>query len=157
MYDDILFPTDGSAGADAALDHAIEQARIHEATLHILYVVEENVPVLEAGDPGRLDELEARGERIVEEARDRATEAGVESVETAVDGGAPHRAIRAYADDHDVDVIVMGTHGRSGVDRLLLGSVAERVVRTADRPVLTVRESDEEESGDESDADENEE
>ncbi|WP_336134461.1 universal stress protein [Natronomonas amylolytica] len=139
MYDDILFPTDGSAGAEAALDHAIEQARIHGATLHILYVIEENVQVMAAGESDLLAELEAEGERIVEEARDRATEAGIEAVETAVKGGSPHRVIRTYADDHDVDVIVMGTHGRSGLDRLLLGSVAERTVRTSDRPVLTVQ------------------
>jgi nucleotide-binding universal stress UspA family protein len=148
MYDDILFPTDGSAGADAALGHAIEQARIHEATLHILYVIEENVQVMAAGESELLAELEAEGERIVEEARDRATEAGIDAVETTVRGGSPHRVIRAYADDHDVDVIIMGTHGRSGLDRLLLGSVAERTVRTADQPVLTVRAREQHADGD---------
>jgi nucleotide-binding universal stress UspA family protein len=139
MYDDILFPTDGSAGADAALDHAIELSRTHGGTLHVLYVVEANVPVAEVGQPDVLDELEGEGERIVEDVRERATDAGVESIKATVGGGSPHRVIREYADDHDVDLIVMGTHGRQGVDRLLLGSVAERVVRTAECPVMTVQ------------------
>jgi nucleotide-binding universal stress UspA family protein len=143
MYDDILFPTDGSAGADAALDHAIEHALNYGATLHVLYVVEENVPVAEVGQPDVLDELEAEGERIVEDARHRATGAGVESVRGAVGGGSPHRAILEYVDDHGIDLVVMGTHGRSGLDRLLLGSVAERVVRAAVCPVMTVRATDE--------------
>jgi nucleotide-binding universal stress UspA family protein len=139
MYDDILFPTDGSAGADAALDHAIEQALNHDATLHVLYVVEENIPVAEVSQPDVLDELEAEGKRIVEAARHRATEAGLESVQGTVGGGSPYRVILEYVDDHGIGLVVMGTHGRSGLDRLLLGSVAERIVRTADCPVMTVR------------------
>lgn len=145
MYDDILFPTDGSPGADAALDHAIEHALSHEATLHILYVVEENIPVLEASGSAVLDELEEEGESIIEDARKRAIDAGVESVQATVGGGSPHRVINEYADDHNIGLIVMGTHGRQGIDRVLLGSVAERVVRTSDCPVLTVRAVEEDE------------
>jgi nucleotide-binding universal stress UspA family protein len=60
-------------------------------------------------------------------------------IETVLRQGAPHTTILEYADEADVDLIVMGTHGRSGIHRYLLGSVTERVVRTADAPVLTVR------------------
>ncbi|TKX51858.1 universal stress protein, partial [Halorubrum sp. SP3] len=55
--------------------------------------------------------------------------------------GTAYRSIHNYVDDHGIDVVVMGTHGRKGIDRYLLGSVTERVVRTSDVPVLTVRQS----------------
>jgi len=61
------------------------------------------------------------------------------SVVTAVRTGAPYERILDYADQEGADMVVMGTHGRTGVDRYLLGSVTEKVVRTADIPVLTVR------------------
>ena len=139
MYDRILFPTDGSDGTVAALEHAIEHALTYEATLHVLYVIEETYPVVEAGAPETLDALERHGERALEEVRTKAKAAGVEAIQGRVAGGSPYRQIVEYADEYDIDLIVMGTHGRRGVDRYLLGSVAEKVVRTADCPVLTVK------------------
>ena len=139
MYHDVLFPTDGSEGASAALEHAIDHALTYDATLHVLYVVEETYPAVEAGPADILDDLRAEGEAALENARERATEAGVESVRGSVTGGSPYRNILQYAEEQGVDLIVMGTHGRRGVDRYLLGSVTEKVVRTADCPVLTVR------------------
>ncbi|GAB7091923.1 universal stress protein [Halorubrum luteum] len=139
MYHDVLFPTDGSEGASAALEHAIDHALTYDATLHVLYVVEETYPAVEAGPADVLDDLRAEGEAALENARERATEAGVESVRGSVTGGSPYRNILQYAEEQGVDLIVMGTHGRRGVDRYLLGSVTEKVVRTADCPVLTVR------------------
>ncbi|MCY4730754.1 universal stress protein [Natronomonas gomsonensis] len=147
MYDRILFPTDGSDGASAALDHAIDHAERYDAELHVLYVVEENLPVMEAGQVELLDALEAEGERAIDDARARAKAEGVDSIRGTVAGGSPYRGILEYVDDYDIDFVVMGTHGRRGVDRFLLGSVAEKVVRSADCPVLTVRagEADDEE------------
>ncbi|MWV66088.1 universal stress protein [Halorubrum sp. JWXQ-INN 858] len=139
MYDRILCPTDGSDGAAAALDHAIELASRYDASLHLLYVVDEYLPALDAGDPELAGQLRAAGERIVTAARERAIDAGVREVRGEVVGGTPHRRILSAADAEDVDLVVMGTHGRTGLDRYLLGSVAERVVRLADVPVLTVR------------------
>ncbi|MFW5964672.1 MAG: universal stress protein [Natronomonas sp.] len=139
MYDRILFPTDGSDGAKAALDHAIDHALRYDAELHVLYVVEENLPVLEAGQAELLDALEAEGERAIDDARDRAKAEGVDSIRGTVAGGSPYRGIIEYIDDYDIDLVIMGTHGRRGIDRFLLGSVAEKVVRSADCPVLTVR------------------
>jgi nucleotide-binding universal stress UspA family protein len=139
MYDDVLFPTDGSPGTDQALEHAIDQALRDDATLHLLYVVEENLPVVEVGDPVLFDELEADGEGILEEAASQATASGVERIERTVTGGSPYRQILDYVEDQGIDLVVMGTHGRRGVDRFLLGSVAEKVVRAADCPVMTVR------------------
>jgi nucleotide-binding universal stress UspA family protein len=139
MYDDVLFPTDGSEGAAAALGHAIDHALTYEATLHVLYVIEETAPTVETGTPELLEELEQEGERILEDARAEAKAAGLESIRGSIAGGAPYRRILDYVDEHDVDLVVMGTHGRRGVDRYLLGSVAEKVVRTATCPVMTVR------------------
>ncbi|MFO7927221.1 MAG: universal stress protein [Halobacteriota archaeon] len=143
MYDQILFPTDGSGGAAAALDHAIDHAKTYDATLHVLYVVEETYPVVEAGPADVLGALREEGERILEEARSKALEAGVESIQGTVAGGSPYRQILQYVDEHDIGLIVMGTHGRRGIDRYLLGSVAEKIVRSAECPVLTVRADEE--------------
>lgn len=140
MYDEILYPTDGSEGAEAALKHAIDHALTYDATLHVLFVVEERISEARAAEI--LDSLEATGERTVEEVRSTAKSAGVESLRGYIGSGSPYRQILAYSEDHDVDLIVMGTHGRRGVDRYLLGSVAEKVVRTAPCPVMTVRASE---------------
>jgi len=142
MYDRILLPTDGSDASNRAVEEAIGLAEATGAKLHVLFVVEDIPYAPEMMD----DEVEARirniGEDALEEIRARADEAGVEVV-TDLEEGAPHTAILGYADEADIDAIVMGTHGRSGLDRYLLGSVTERIVRTADVPVLTVRMSSE--------------
>jgi nucleotide-binding universal stress UspA family protein len=140
MYDGILVPTDGSETAAAALDHAVDLAERYGATLHLLHVVESAmIPPTPAGGEV-LDRLSAHGDSVVNEARE-----GVDDrvpVETAVAEGSPHRAILDYTADADIDLVVMGTHGRTGLQHALLGSVAERVVRLADVPVLTVRHPD---------------
>jgi nucleotide-binding universal stress UspA family protein len=81
--------------------------------------------------------LELAGGKPTEPIRERAENAGVPAVE-AIRIGVPHEVIRRYAAEHGVDLVVMGTHGRTGLDHALLGSVTERVVRTADVPVMTV-------------------
>lgn len=139
MYDRILFPTDGSEGAMAALSHALDHAKTYDATLHVLYVVEETYPIVEAGPADVLNALRGEGERVLDEVRAKARDAGVESIQATLVGGSPYRQILKYADEHDIELIVLGTHGRRGIDRYLLGSVAEKIVRAADCPVLTVR------------------
>ena len=140
MYDEILVPTDGSDAAEAALEQAIELASAYGARIHGLYVVDvTSYSTLEAGGDIVLETLEQEGSDAVERVFDAAERAGVD-VTTSVVSGTPHRDILEYADDHDVDLIVMGTHGRTGLDRYLLGSVTEKVVRGAGVPVLTVRQ-----------------
>lgn len=126
------------------IDHATSLAAEHGATLHALYVVDTasltDVP-MEVSMEGVSEALHEEGEsalRMVENRADRTP------VETEITDGSPAREIRTYATENDCDLIVMGTHGRSGVDRLLLGSVAERVVRSSPVPVLTVHVGDEE-------------
>jgi nucleotide-binding universal stress UspA family protein len=63
----------------------------------------------------------------------------VKTIEGVVAQGTPHQAILDYIGEHDIDLVVMGTHGRTGLDRYLLGSITEKVVRLSDAPVLTVR------------------
>ncbi|MFB6130183.1 MAG: universal stress protein [Salinigranum sp.] len=146
MYQNILVPTDGSEYAEAALDHAISLAQQFDSTIHVLHVVDERLTglVTEYQDLGTEvqaemeDDLEAMGRDATETAIGRAEEADVPA-ESHVVAGVPARAIVEFADDNDVDVVVMGTHGRSGFGRALLGSVTEKVVRSADVPVITVR------------------
>jgi nucleotide-binding universal stress UspA family protein len=138
VYDRILFPTDGSEGAAAALDHVLDVASARDATVHLLTVVDTSREGFTWIQEDVVDALEDEGERIVDEAAERADERGVRTV-TAVHRGEPHRGIVDYARDQEIDLIVMPTRGRTGLERLLLGSTTERVVRFADTPVLTLQ------------------
>ena len=137
VYENVLIPTDGSDGMPRAVEHAIRLARTSGGTLHVLHVVDEVLP-LDSHSRSLYDELETAGRVSAEAICDRAAEAGVHAVGT-VRQGTPSEVILDYADGNDVDLIVMGTHGRTGLPRLLLGSTTERVVRLSDVPVLTVR------------------
>ena len=138
MYDARLVPTDGSDGATAAAEHAIDLATAHDATVHALYAAD--MPYSYDFDAERLLEiLEREGESVVEDVAERCRNEDVESV-TAVRRGDPSRVILDYADENGIDLVVMGTHGRRGIVRFLLGSVAERVLRLSETPVLAVRQ-----------------
>ncbi len=137
MFDRILIPTDGSEQAKRAAKKGIELATEHDATVHGLYVIEP-VYTADVGTGQIIEALRAEGKRAVEALAEQAEAKGLTAT-TAVREGVPHKEILAYAEENDVDLVVMGTHGRSGLDRYLLGSVTEKVVRTADCPVLTVR------------------
>ncbi len=164
MYDAILYPTDGSDGSEAAFDHVRALASRFDATVHVFYAIDEGTVGLEGAagqdhddspglgaaqpetSPGlgkshlRAEEfreqLAENGEAFVENTAERL--ADVATV-TAVRHGNPHEAILEYAEGNDIDVVVMGTHGKTGVERYLLGSVTEKVVRLSDVPVVTVR------------------
>lgn len=144
MYDRILVPTDGSAEVERAVEYAIELARVHDATIRAVYVV--NVAnygglPMETSWEGISDTLKEEGHTAVERVEKLAGEV---PVETAILEGSPSRVIAEEASPERCDLVVMGTHGRGGIDRLLLGSVTERVVRSARVPVLTVNVSDRE-------------
>jgi len=141
LYDRILVPTDGSDRGRRAVEHALELAGVHEAAVHGLYVVDTTSYAgtgMDASWTGVTDLLRSEAEDAIDRIESLAADSGV-AVETAVVEGSPGREIVAYATDTDCDLIVMGTHGRGGIDRLLLGSVTERVVRRSPVPVLTVR------------------
>lgn len=139
MYQRVLVPTDGSEGAESAVDHAIDIAKTYGAELHVLYAVDTASLSVEVNTATVIENLEAEGAEITGEVAERAEAAGVERVQTEVIHGIPHETILDYAEDSAADLVVMGTHGRTGLDRYLLGSVTEKVVRKSDVPVLTVR------------------
>lgn len=139
MYETVLVPTDGSDASFRALDHAIEVARPHGAAIHVLYVIDpavaDHAPELSI-DRIR-DTLDAAGRRATSRLADRIERAELQVV-TATREGRPADEILAYVGEADVDLVVMGSSGRAGRDRTLVGSVTERVVRADEVPVLTV-------------------
>jgi nucleotide-binding universal stress UspA family protein/mono/diheme cytochrome c family protein len=146
----ILVPLDFSANSTRALDYALALARKFDAALHLVHVCEVPSMLTASMDAYAIaytdwsQRLGQEAERELEKLRPRL--AGV-SVSTEVLFGNPARAIVAAARTNDVDLIVMGTHGHGAVMHMVLGNVAERVVRTADCPVLTVRGPSEGEAG----------
>jgi nucleotide-binding universal stress UspA family protein len=143
-YTDVLVPTDGSEGAEAAITPAVDVADTYVARIHALSVVDTAAMGFDVRSTAILDALEESARSAVETVEERAVQGSVSSVETAIHHGYPHRAIRSYVEDHDVDLVVMGTHGRTGLGRYLVGSVAEKVVRLSPVAVLTVRTDEDE-------------
>ncbi|MCU4973918.1 universal stress protein [Halobacteria archaeon AArc-m2/3/4] len=137
-FERILVPTDGSEHAELAIDRGIELAIEYGASLHLLSVVDLSPYAFDASAAMVTDRLEANAKTALEKAAETAADEGLD-VQTTVEFGAAHRAISSYAEDEGMDLLVMGTHGHSGLDRYLLGSVTERVLRTAPAPVLTER------------------
>jgi len=140
MYNTILVPTDGSEGATAAAEHAVDLASRYGAALHALYVVDIRMSPISA-DMDRdevIQLLDQSGERPTTQVINRAETEDIPTTE-AIQLGVPHETIREYIDENNIDLVVMGTHGRTGLDHTLLGSTAERIIRTVDVPVLTIQ------------------
>lgn len=138
MIDTLVIATDGSESVGRAVDVALDVASRFDASVHALYVLEESEveSAPEAVREEMHDALEDRGETAV----DAVADAADGDVRTAVREGRPPAEISRYARDVDADVVATGTRGRHGENRFLIGSVAERVVRTCPVPVLTVRQ-----------------
>jgi nucleotide-binding universal stress UspA family protein len=143
----ITYASDFSAASLAAFPHALGLARLTGAELSILYVLPPpQAPFLDGGYVAQeiWDQIDAAQRAQAAEETDRlvrqAVDAGVRATASIVDGGGdPATEIVRFAGQSKTDVLVLGTHGRTGVSRLMLGSVAARVVATAACPVLTVR------------------
>ncbi len=139
----ILFPTDFSQGARAAMDHAVSLARDYNAKLILLYVIQD-ISIAEWYIPSSLsvtDLIEDMQKSAWKEMDRWAAEvsAKVKDVEKLVVRGVPFVEIIRTAKEKGVDLVIIGTHGRTGIDHMLFGSTAEKVVRKAPCPVLTVR------------------
>ena len=141
MYSTILVPVDGSDGSNEALGHGIDLAEKYDATVHLVYVVDEGV----YGHYGGIDAIERAeealveaGEATLETARDRVEAASV-PVETHVERATPHEGIVDASRQVGADLIVMGTERRSDEYRNLLGSVTERVLHASAVPVHVVK------------------
>lgn len=139
MYDRILLPTDGGPTTDRALEHAANLAGTYDAELHIVYVIDSTAFATDIETGTIVEEFEHLGESIVDDVTARAREYDLERVVPVIVRGTPSEKVLEYSADHGIDLIVMGTHGRTGLPRYLLGSIAEKIVRRSDAPVLTVR------------------
>lgn len=141
MTDTILVATDGSDGADAAVDRAIELADAMNATLHAMHVIED-IDAIVAPMTAEQDTVrkgtEAYAEEVLGDVADRAEAAGV-PCETTIKRGVPNERILSYAADVGADMIVLGALGRSSLVDVLLGSTADRVSRRSDVSVLLAR------------------
>ncbi len=147
MYKKILLPTDGSQNAHKAAEHAIWIASMSNAEVIVLYVLDTS---LFSGLPSEVtitkvkEMLKNEGMKSFDEISDMALKykekLNIEiNLTFTSKEGRPSRVIRKTIDEEGVDLVVMGTSGKHGMDRFLLGSVAEKVVRTASCPVLVVR------------------
>ncbi|APW97363.1 universal stress protein UspA [Halobiforma lacisalsi AJ5] len=142
MFDTVVVATDGSESVERAVDVALDLADRFDAEIHALSVVDASQ--VDASPQQLREELRTALETTADAALATVEERTDEDreIETAVREGRPASEICEYAREIDADVIATGTRGRHGENRLLLGSVAERVVRTSPVPVLTVRQLD---------------
>jgi nucleotide-binding universal stress UspA family protein len=140
----VLVATDFSEASDAALEYGRQFARMFGATLHVMHVVE-NVMARFAADaypvllPDLQREVEDSGEKRLMGVLTSEDHGQLHATPVVRTSTSPAAAIVEYSKEAGIDLIIMGTHGRGAVAKLLMGSVAERVVRTAACPVLTVR------------------
>ncbi|WP_265112264.1 universal stress protein [Halosolutus halophilus] len=142
MFNDILVPTDGSDSSTAALNDALKIADRETTTVHFLHVIDVGTE-MSAGASGMIapeitETLEEEADTVLDDAVNRAEEAGVTYNRTIREGD-PHDEIATYVADYDIDLIVMGASGRSGLKEHLLGSTSDRVIRTVETSVLLAR------------------
>lgn len=150
-YSRVLVTTDGSENADAAIPHGTAIARRYDSDVHVLNVVDIQAAggVFHAGglETEFVERLDARGQATVDSAASKIEDAAPAlSVTTAVERTTSFEGVaagvREYVQNHDIDLVVMGSHGRSNLRRQLIGSVASTVLRTVDVPVLVVKRPD---------------
>ncbi|MEO8701877.1 MAG: universal stress protein [Kofleriaceae bacterium] len=139
----ILVPTDFSDGATEALDYACQLAVKLEATIHLLNTIA--IPSLGVPELGvavtstMMDQMVTENQKALDDLAQTRRDGNVKIGQTLLKTGDARDQINTTATELGVDLIIMGTHGRRGISRALLGSVAETVVRSAPCPVLTVR------------------
>jgi nucleotide-binding universal stress UspA family protein len=143
-YKHILIGTDGSELMETVYEHCAYLARLTNATIHIAYVLDiagfASIPI-DSTWQNMYDVLLDEGKAITENAKKAVISQGIgkAAIMTAVLQGHPSDELNTYVENNAIDLIVIGTHGRTGLDRLLIGSVADKVIRGAKVPVLVVR------------------
>ncbi len=141
-YEDVLVPTDGSDAATHAAEHALSLAASLDATVHVLSVVDDGALGADVRSTTSGTESEQVATDAVETVVSEAETRGVTDTVSHVEHGTPVEEILDYVESNDVHAVGMGTTGRRGTDRILLGSVAEKTVRSAPVPVVTVADSE---------------
>ena len=141
LYKKVMVATDGSEQNKKAISYGIEFAKLSGAKLYVVYVVDTavfaSIP-MDAGWEMMYELLETEGKDASNQVVELGEAQGLE-IESAVLEGHPSNEIIEFAEGNDIDMIVIGTLGKSGLDRFLLGSVAEKVTRNSKVPVLVVR------------------
>lgn len=138
MYDKILLPVAPDSDATRAIPHVASLATQYDATVYVLAAADTMEETLRGARVGSLAKrVETAAQDRVEEVEDRLEEYGIEVV-SRVDRGAPHSVILDTIETEGIDLVIMPTHTRTGIQRLLLGSVTEKVVRSSPVPVITV-------------------
>jgi nucleotide-binding universal stress UspA family protein len=142
----ILIATDGSKAAEKAVDFGVQIAGLSGAKVYAVYVIDTtpyySIPLDEVWSKEVYEQLETMGNEITSDVEKAAKAAGLEA-ESLVLKGDPAERIIKFAEEQSVDMIVVGSHGIGGFERLVIGSVSEKVVRHAKVPVLVVREPSE--------------
>lgn len=141
MHDNILIPTDGSEQAEDAVEYGLDLAEEFGAKVHALYVIETEATYILTVGLGEEDMAEYReyGEETVSDVVDRATDRGLDGTGVIRTGSIAEEIVE-YADENEIDSIVMGGQGRGAIDKYI-GSTAEKVVRMSDLPVTILSPS----------------
>lgn len=141
----ILLPTDLSSTSLSAADYAVELASQYNAKIHLLHVLEKTPPILairslDLSQEKILKSFEEEGRKSLENAvkKIQKNRIGEVNIEPVLKKGIDYEEIVKYSKEHKIDVIVIATHGRTGILRTLLGSVAEKIIRYAKCPVLVI-------------------
>ena len=141
----ILLPTDLSSTSLSAADYAVELANQYNAKIHLLHVLEKTPPILairslDLSQEKILKSFEDEGRKSLESAVKKIQKNRIEelNIESVLKKGIDYEEIIKYSKEYKIDVIVIATHGRTGILRTLLGSVAEKVIRYAKCPVLVI-------------------
>ena len=151
MYDAILLPVAPGSTANDAIPHAKSLAERYDATVYVVSAIDTMAQTLRGPQAGAFAErVESAAERRVETVTDDLAAAGIETVGSVIHGE-PLEVIKNAIDDTGADIVVMPSHTRSGLKRVLLGSVTEKVVRVSPVPVVTVPMADRDETTDDAD------
>ncbi len=143
----LLFPTDFSKIAEYTLDYAISMAEKYKAKLHLIHVVDESIDVTGFYIPH--SSIEAEEDDMVKAAKKALDKlchlklGGTEEYETKVLEGVPHKEIVKYVNENDIDLLIMGTHNKKGIEQLLLGSTTKSVYKEVSCSVLIILPPDE--------------
>lgn len=142
-----MVPTDGSKEMESAVEHALELAQRFDAQLDVLYIVDTDAVMyglgvahldrLEAGRFEGMGEVTVQAQTAVDTVANQAEDRRIDVV-TVIGAGKPAQMIANYTAEHPIDLIVMGSHRRSGVRRMLLGSITDHVARIVRVPMLVV-------------------
>jgi nucleotide-binding universal stress UspA family protein len=134
----ILVTTDGSKYSKAAVERAINYAKAYSGELTAVAVVDAPAE-LSGVSPGAVEDMVRKAKRYVGEVKSQADSVGLNTETFVLEGEEAYRKITDFAKEHNINMIVMGTHGRTGLSKLLVGSVAEKIIGYAHCPVLIAK------------------